>query len=354
MDIPRPLRAIRRDPGSALGASGVLAIGISASVSVFALADSLYLRGVPFRDGFRITSVVVTDGRSGRALGVAPQEFAEWNKRQSVFDSLAAAAGASGFSLGSDPNSERLRAVRVTASLFDVLKVSPALGRPIQPEDELDGVNRVAVISDGLWRRAFGADSSVLGRSVQGDGGLWQIVGVMPAGFRYPLSAPIATDLWIPYVPKEGEKTRSGMRTAYLTVTGRLRSGVSIDNARQELGQITTAVAAERSAWPRDLDVSVRLMRDVVVGGATRRWVMLLVGASGLLLLISCANAGQLLQVRFAQRRQDIDLLRALGATTWQIARPLLLEAATLTGLATGVGIALATWGIGTRGNPAT
>ena len=173
----------------------VLALGIGASTAIFSVVDAVVLRGLPFDEHDRLVAVgerrppgpKPDPARDPLAVSsAAPQNYMDWAAQQQVFESFAAIGGGA-FTLrepGAEP--EDLRAQRVTSGFFNVLRTAPAIGRAFTSENEVDGRHRVAVLSDGLWRRRFGGDASVVGRTIPLEGGSYEIVGVMPADFQYP------------------------------------------------------------------------------------------------------------------------------------------------------------------------
>ena len=248
------------------------------------------LRGLPFEESDRIVAVGRMSRDAVRPGVETVQTLLDWMDQQDVFDHLAATSGTIFTALdGGEP--ESLNARRVTTDLFALLRVQPAMGRAFT-EDELDSRARVVLLSDGLWRRRFGADPRVLGRTIATDNGAWEIVGVMPPGFNYPMGVgKAAVDVWVPFGPAPADRSRAGAgRNFTWTVVGRLKPGVTVARAQARIQQITDGLAAQYPAWFKDAgSIGVVPLRDAIVGGV-RSWMMLLLAAVALVLLIACVN----------------------------------------------------------------
>jgi putative ABC transport system permease protein len=333
----------------------VLALGIGASAAIFSVVDAVVLRGLPFDEHDRLVALGErrTVGRGGGGSSPeeismsAPQNFLDWAARQQVFDSMAAIAGTT-FTLR-DPGveSEELLALRVSGTFFDVLRVSPVLGRGFGPQAERDGREQIAVISDGLWRRRFGADPQVVGRVLPLDAGRYEIVGVMPPGFQYPVGASQPTDVWVPYVVPPQQRIRNpNALSTYLQTIARLKPGVSLAQAQAQMDQIAASLEAENPEWNRGTTVGVLPLVDYLVDASTRSWMLMLLGAVGIVLLIACTNVASLLLARATERERDISVRAALGAGRWRLVRQLMTESLVLSTLGTMLAIVLARWGI--------
>nr|MDQ3069581.1 ABC transporter permease [Acidobacteriota bacterium] len=242
---------------------------------------------------------------------------------------------------------EDLRAQRVTAGFFDVLRVQPAVGRAFRKENETDGHHRVAVLSDGLWRRRFGGDPSLIGKTIPLEGGAYEVVGVMPAEFEYPVGAPRANDLWVPYVVPADERIRNpSTRSIYLQAIARLKPGVSHEQAYANIDQIALALQQAHPQWNKDNYAGTRPLRDHLVGARTKSWMLLLLGAVALVLLIACANVANLMLARATTREREIGIRAALGAGRWRLIRQLITESLVLSVTGTLLAVLLAWWGV--------
>ena len=366
-DLKAAFRSFRSSPGFTIAALIVLALGIGATTAIFSVVDAVVLRGLPFDEHDRLVAVgerrdaSAQDSRPNRdpdALTfVAPQNYLDWVEQQQVFESLAAIA--SGWLTLHEPGTqpESLVPQRVTAGFFNVLRVDPAIGRPFTAENEVAGRDRVAVLSDGLWRRRFGADPAIVGRLVAledledsrgaTEGGGFEIVGVMPPDFAYPVGVTRPTDIWIPYVVPSDHRTRNPQsRSNYLQVIGRLKPGASLAQAQAQMDQVASAIETANPVWNQGNRIGVRPLVDHVVGSRTRSWMLLLLGAVGVVLLIACANIANLLLARASAREREIGIRAALGASRWRLVRQLLIESLVLSAAGTMGAIALASWAV--------
>ena len=277
----------------------------------------------------------------------APQNYIDLVAQQQVFESISAIAGGA-LTLrepGAEP--EEMRAQRVTAAFFTVLRQQPVIGRAFTADNENDGQNQVAVLSDGLWRRRFGADPAIVGRTIPLEGGAYQVLGVMGPEFEYPVGSPRPTELLVPYVVPPDERIRDPTRMSiYLQSIARLKPGVSLAQAQANMDQIATALQQANPKWNKDTLLGVRPLHDHIVGARTTQWMLMLLGAVGIVLLIACANVANLLLARASEREREVGIRAALGAGRWQLMRQLLTESLVLAVLGTVLALVLAWWGV--------
>ena len=337
-DIRDAMRSLRAAPAFTAVALIVLTLGIGASTAIFSVVDAVILRGLPFDEGDRLMSV---------SHAQAAQNYLDWRAQQDVFQYFAASAFAT-FTVRSDGvgEPEALRATRVTADLFPLLRVTPTIGRTFTAENEVDGHHHVVVISHDLWRRRFGADPTVLGKTLTTNDGVWDIIGVMPPEFTYPIGALQPTEVWLPYVVPADERVRGDSQSYYLSLVGRLKDGVTLDQARARMQQITQPIAKQYPNWfLGGKTIDVLPLRDALVSGV-RSWMLMLLGAVALVLLIACVNVANLMLARATARERELAVRTALGATRWQLARGLLVESLVLAAIGTTFGVVLAWWGV--------
>ena len=334
----------------------VLTLGIGATTAIFSVVDAVVLRALPFDEHDRLVAVgerrapgpTPDANRDPLAIGsAAPQNYFDWAAQQQVFDAMAAIAGGS-FALrepGAEP--EELRAQRVTAGFFDVLRVRPAIGRAFTAENEVNGRHRVAVLSDALWRRRFGGNADIIGRAIPLDGGSFEVAGVMPPDFQYPVGAVRPTDLWVPFVVPPNEVTRNpNFRSIYLQSIARLKPGVSVDQAQAQMDQIARALETTYPVWNKDNRIGVRPLRDHLVGARTKSWMLMLLAAVGIVLLIACANVANLLLARASAREREVGIRAALGASRWRLIRQLMVESLVLSIAGTVLATLVAYWAV--------
>ncbi len=362
-DFKFAARSLRRSPGFTAVSLVVLTLGIGATAAIYSVVDAVALRGMPFQRAselFLVGEIQTTSPRSAIGGGyVAAPNFMDWRAQQTSFEDLAAfqAAQFPVYDAGGEP--EALRAVMASASLFPMLRVQPARGQLFTAANEVRGEHRVALISERLWRRRFDGDPSIVGRTFvvgdpaaaaegRGNNGVWQIVGVMPNGFDFPVGRALPFDVWVPWVPPAGEYPRGdgGNRNYNAQVIGRLRPGVSREQAYAQMAQITTNLKTQHPNWFRDDRwVSVMPYDEAVVGQA-RGWMFLLLGSVAFVLLIACVNVANLMLARATERSLDVSVRASLGASRWQLARLLLAESLILSVVGTVLGLVLALGGI--------
>jgi putative ABC transport system permease protein len=355
-DLRAAYRSLRSSPTFTAVALGVLALGIGASTAIFSVVDAVVLRGLPFDEHDRLVAVgerrplppSVDPGRDPLQLSsIAPQNYLDWVAQQQVFESMAAIAGGAVTLREPGAEPEDIRAQRVTGGFFDVLRVRPALGQPFSAANEVDGAHKVAVLSDALWRRRFGGDPSIVRRTIPLEGGRYEVLGVMPPDFAYPVGSVRPTEIWLPYVVPPDERTRNPHSFSfYLQSIARLKPAVSIEQAQAQMDQIAAALEQAHPVWNKDKKAGVRPLHDHLVGARTRSWMLMLLGAVGIVLLIACANVANLLLARASAREREVGIRAALGAGRWRLVRQLLVESLVLSVVGSAIAVVLAWWGV--------
>jgi putative ABC transport system permease protein len=256
LDLRYAVRGLLACPAFTAVVLAVLALGIGTTTAIFSVVDAVVLRGLPFREAHRLVAVWSTRVSEGsRPLPLSLPDVVDYRRLQDVFEGLAATTGLA-VTLHDRGQAEPLRGARVTADLFEILRVGPEVGRVFTAEHEVNGNHNVAVISHGLWRRRFGADPGIVGRRISLDRGDVEVLGVMPAGFVYPIGWSESQDIWVPFVAPDSEKPRSGRRSSYIFVVGRLKRDVTLEQANAQMEQITASLASEYPAWFSDQDVT--------------------------------------------------------------------------------------------------
>jgi len=337
-DALHATRSLRRSPGFTLAVVLTMALGIGGAGAVFSLVDAVLLRPLPYRDAARLVLIWEDDAKQGFPRNeVTPGDYALLASHEEVFESIAAVAGHSVTLSGNGPP-EKIEGRRVTHSFFHALAATPALGRVFHPDEDRPGAPRVTILSHALWRGRFGADPSIVGRDILLGNERSTVVGVMPAGFQFLDAAA----LWVPaaFSPQE-----LATGSNYLTVVGRLKPGVSLEQARANLETLAARVTTERQAPGQDLRLEIVPLQEQVTGDARRPLIVLLT-AVGVVMLIACANVASLLLARAAARGQEMALRSSLGASRGRIVRQLLAESAVLCGLGLVGGVFLARWAL--------
>lgn len=339
-DMRYAFRTLGRSPGFTTFTVLTFAIAIGGLTVIFSLINGLLLKPLPYPDSDRLVMVLEADVR--KPVGgytVAAPNYLDWQRQNSVFQSMALYEY-HGYNLADGGEPEQLGGLRVTGGVFEVLGVAPMLGRGLIPADDPEGSPRVVVLSHGLWKRRFGADSSLVGKTIRLNREPWQVVGVMPPGFAFP---SVWQQLWVP-VRFNAEDQGRGSHSFW--AIARLKGGVSLDAAQSELRTIGDRLAAEYPATNTGESVNVFPMRDLWVQD-TRQTLRTLLVAVGLVLLIASANIASLLVARDTARRREIAARMALGGSRGRIVRQLVTESLVLALGGAAVGLGLAVFGIG-------
>jgi putative ABC transport system permease protein len=332
-DARGAVRALAHTRGFAVTAIVVAALGTGATTTAFSVADHVLVRPLPFPDSDRLVMAWQDQSERGYSrMELSVGNFKDWKAQSSSFEGFAAFTSTP-VNLVGQGSPERLDATFVTPDIFSVLGVPAARGRALVAADATPQDTTAAVISDSLWRVKFAGDD-VLGRQIDLDGMPHVIVGVMPPSFQFPTRE---TDIWLPFVLRD-DPDRSNV---YLRTVGRLRDGVTIDQARSDLRRIAAQLEREFPKENAQTSATIHPLREQVTG-QQRTLLVTLVSAAACLLLIACINLANLLLARAVTRQRELAVRAAIGAGRDRLVRQLLLESFAIAAAGGLIGILLA------------
>jgi putative ABC transport system permease protein len=339
-DLRSALRALRRSPGFVLVAVLSLAIGIGANSTLFTMVDAVRYRPLPYERSGELVDLHEDNPAelcAGCGVGTSFATYADWVPSLRSYQTLAAYTGDL-FSVAGAELPVRVRGARISASLLPTLGVRVARGRAFTAEDDRIGGPAVALLGHALWLRQFGGDPAVVGRTIRVNGVQHEVVGVLPEGFAFP-----DAELWVPLFTTAPGTDRAD-RT--LGVLGRLREGVSVEQADAELRTVMAGIAAQHSETLKGWEGRVTTLRASLMNDAGPPFDVLL-GAAALVLLLACANLANLSLARAAAREREFAVRAALGASRGRAMRQLLCESVLVSLAGGGLAIVIATWIVG-------
>jgi putative ABC transport system permease protein len=345
-DLRYGMRTLMKSPGFAVVAAMTLALGIGANSAIFSVVNAVLIKPLPYREPDRVVQFWETNPLKNwtdeKGAPVAPANLFDWQKQNQVFEEIAAVIGfrgLPGLQMESGGEPERIKGAYVTGNIFSVLGANAMIGRTLREEETWEGKHTVAVLSYGLWRRRFGADPKIVGRKITLNGREREVVGVMPPDFYFPSKE---AEVWIPMGWKYAEMARV-RRPHFLGAIGRLKPGVTLDQARAEMKAVASRLEQQYPETNTQMGVGLGPLKDQIVSGVELPLIVFLV-AVAFVLLIACANVVNLLLSRSAARSKEIAIRSALGAGRGRIIRQLLTESLLLALTGGAIGLLLATW----------
>ena len=336
-DLRYGARMLMKQPGFTLIAALTLSLGIGANTAIFSVVNAVLLRPLPYPDPGRLMQIGQS-GTGGDDGSVGEPKFLFWRDQNQTFEAMALYQPiGSGVNLASGNDAEYVSALKVSLDFFRALGVAPSLGRGFTREEDQPGGERVAIVSDGLWRRRFGADGGLIGKSVAINGANYAVVGVLPPGFQFLPEA----DVFMPLRPSpEGDSDSN------YGAIGRLKPGVTEAQAQADLKLVAEKYRAAFPRWmqPNESAAAVSLQRSQTADVRSLLWLLL--GAVSFVLLIACANVANLQLTRASARQKEMAVRMALGASRARVARQLITEGVLLALVGGGAGLLLAVWGV--------
>lgn len=342
-DLRYGAKSLLKRPGFTLVAVIMLGLGIGANTTIFSIINALILSPPHLTHPEQVVALWKTP-KERRVEGyVSYLDLQDWRTRSQSFQDIAGYKP-NGFNLETGGEVERIQGMRVTANFFPLVNANLFRGRNFQFEEEQQGSEPVAIISDEFWQSRFGGSEAVLGQSLVLNGKPHTIVGILPPNFEFPLSDTAAL-VWTTVAGEGGNLAQRGANV--LVGVGRLRPGVTIEQAQAEMTTVAASLEQEYPQNNRNSTVYLVGAHEQIVGKDVRRALWLLLGAVGFILLIACTNTANLLLVRASARHREIAIRAALGARRWRIARQLITESLLLSLLAGGAGLFITVWGLG-------
>ncbi|HKZ01224.1 MAG TPA: ABC transporter permease, partial [Pyrinomonadaceae bacterium] len=338
-DVRYSLRLLIKSPAFTLVVILTLALGIGANTAIFSFANGILLRPLPYPQSDRLAVIDETALKRGiNSMSVSFPNFLDWREQNNVFEDIAVYFGSGRYSLSGAGEPMVIRGSSISQGLFEVLRVSPQLGRTFTAAEDRPDEDAVVILGHSLWQNHFGADPKIIGQKIMLSNRPRTVVGVMPAGFRFPEIA----ELWVPLALT----TKTFTRTDHgLSAIARLKDGVSFTQAQAEMNNIAAHIEEQNPITNEGLGVSVTSLHKNL-SGDYREALLILLGVVACVLLVACVNVANLMLARVSARQKELALRAALGAGRWRIIRQLLVESLLLSAAGGALGLALSLWAL--------
>jgi len=335
-DVRFAARRLVKDRWFTLAAIAALALGIGANSAVFTMVNAVLLRGLPFDEPDRIMMIDWRDTR-GRNFGNSIQDFEDVERASKTFAGMSVVFNGSMNLSADDRDPEQYPGVYISANGFSLIGETAALGRSFGPDENRQGAEPVVLLSHKVWRSRYAGDPAIVGRSIRVNALPVTVIGVMPEGMSWPFNA----EVWMPMSQLPPAFRNQGRQSRFLMSYGRLADGVTLEQARSELTNISAQLAQQYQDTNKDMSANATPFMERVLGQQIRTMFWALMGAVAFVLLIACSNVANLLLARAAHRSREIAVRVALGATRWRIVRQLMVESLMLAFISGAVGLGL-------------
>jgi putative ABC transport system permease protein len=344
------VRTLFKNPSLALAAIVCLALGIGANTAIYTVVNAVVLRPLAFKDAERLARIYTefpTYGSSGgfHKFWMSTPELLDLRRLTKSWASLEAYT-ISGVNLSGGAEPRRVTAANITGGMLPMLGVAPRLGRMLGPDDDRFGAPLTVVLSDGLWRRAFGGVPNIVGRELKINGLTATVIGVMPSGFAFPPGETDPPELWYPQ--QINPNNPGGRANHFQSVVGKLKPGTTIQRAQEEFRRVMAEQGANKTPNFHSFDPKFHTLLALPyhgeVIGNVKTAMLVMLGAVAFVLLIACVNVGNLLLARAESRHHEIAVRKAVGASIWDLARQCLIEGFVLAALGSALGLTVA-WG---------
>ena len=338
-DIRYSFRLITKNPVFTLVVLLTLALGIGANTAIFSFANGILIRPLPYPQSDRLVVIDETALKRGiNSMSVSFPNYLDWREQNSVFEDIGIYFGNNRFALSGIGPPEELRGSYISHGLFEILRVSPIVGRTFTESEDRENEDDVVILGYDLWQRRFGGDPNIIGQKVTFNNLSRTVVGVMPPGFKFPE----VSELWAPVALT----TKSFTRTDHgLNSIARLKDGVTLEQAQAEMNSIAARIEQQNPVTNEGLGVSVTSLHKNLTGDY-RQALLVLLGVVGCVLLVACVNVANLMLARASARQKEVALRAALGASRWRVIQQLLVESLMLAVAGGVLGLVLSIWAL--------